>query len=228
MSIHVAILYQRYIKLILNGHKTVESRLTRTARAPFGRIQPGQRIYFKASCGPMMATAVAGAVRAFENLSPDRIDRLRKRWNKRVCGNEDYWQSKQHSRFATFVSLNRVEAIEVGPQLAPSRGLAWFALDDDLDPIIELHLSAGAIRNRYVYVPRGEKRIVEGQMRLTLPDARKINTALTDRGLIHWRGWGRYFTTHDVVAGDIVRLIRTGRRQYRVDFSQRRRGRMRK
>ena len=71
MPVHVAILLRPYIKLILSGRKTVESRLTITPRAPFEGIKPGDRIFFKASAGPYMATAVADAVaRAAEARRP--------------------------------------------------------------------------------------------------------------------------------------------------------------
>ncbi len=68
MAQHVAILYKRYIDLILAGRKTVESRLTKGLIEPYGRIEPGDRIWFKVTSGPFMATAIADAVAFHEGL----------------------------------------------------------------------------------------------------------------------------------------------------------------
>ena len=66
MPVHVAILMRRYLDLVLAGRKTIESRLTRTSRAPYEQIHAGERIYFKVSAGPFMATAVVYAVTCFD------------------------------------------------------------------------------------------------------------------------------------------------------------------
>jgi len=50
--IHVAILKPGYIQAILAGTKTIESRLTKTAQPPYGKVVTGERLYLKASGGP--------------------------------------------------------------------------------------------------------------------------------------------------------------------------------
>src|SRR5690606_5364590 len=99
-----------YIRMMLDGRKTVESRLTRMNRAPFRAIEAGDRIYFKASSGPFMATAVADAVAFYDELNPAAIAKLKQRYNDRVCGDDAYWQWKRTSRYATFVELREVQA----------------------------------------------------------------------------------------------------------------------
>jgi ASC-1-like (ASCH) protein len=122
MPVHVAILLKPYIRLILDGTKTVESRLTVTPRTPYQRIRPGDRIFFKASSGPFMAEAVADRVEFHENLTPQAVARLKRKHNAQVCGDEAYWQWKAHSRYATFIWLRDVKATDRGPAIPPSRG----------------------------------------------------------------------------------------------------------
>lgn len=133
MPSHVAILWPQYIRLILSGKKTVESRLTITSRPPYRAIEPGDRIYFKASSGPFMATAVAAKVEFHEGLTPDKIDALRKRHNDAVCGDAEFWERKRGSRYATFIKLRDVKPIADAdaPKIMPSRGLAWFVMGDN-------------------------------------------------------------------------------------------------
>ena len=224
MSIHVAILLPPYIRLILAGRKTVESRLTQRPLPPYRTIQPGERIYFKASSGTFQATARAADVTCYDNLTPTQILVLQKRHNAAVCGEARYWQGKRHSRYATFITLREVAPTAIGPAIAPSSGLAWFTLPDSADPapttsattspIIDIPLTAGALRNHYLRLPQ----LAPGPIQLTLPDACVIASELNARKMVRWRRWGPYFAAHALKPGDLVRLVPIADRQYRVCF----------
>ncbi len=161
LMLHVAILLKPYIQLILSGAKTLESRLTVTPRTPYRRIAPGERIYFKASSGPYMATAIAGAVEFHENLTPSRIEALRRRHNAAVRGQPEYWKFKRSSRYATFIRLRDVRATSTGPEMPPSRGPAWFTLPEPttapkpapLPEAFDIKLTRSAFTTRVLRVP---------------------------------------------------------------------------
>ena len=129
MTDHVAILFKRYIELILEGRKTIESRLTKTRKRPYRRITPGDRIYLKCSSGPYMAKAVAGDVRFLDGLTPRRVAALRRELNHKICGDPAYWRLKSPSRYGSLIDLCQVEPTDRGPCLGPSQGMAWFILD---------------------------------------------------------------------------------------------------
>jgi hypothetical protein len=234
---HVAILLPRYTTLILRGHKTIESRLTLRPLPPFGVVKTGDVVYFKASGGPFRAVARAGRVWCFDRLTPAAVDRLRDRFDRRVCGDAAYWQAKADSRYATFIELRRVQPAADGPRLAPSRGPAWFVLDHagqdtaSQPPIVTL--TAAALRNTYVRVPRpseggslpADARASDGRpgrpIDLLLPDGTTVRTDIV-RGMLRWRGWSSLFRVHDIAAGDQIRFEALGRRRYRVVFSRKR------
>ena len=219
MPIHVAILFRKYIEMILAGTKTVESRLTITPRPPYRTINPGEVIYFKASSGPFMASAVAAAVEFHDGLTPAKVAGLQKKWNPRVRGDDEYWRWKRNSRYATFIELRGVRAIApgAGPNIPPSRGPAWFTLDDTMAPKpLEVLLTAGAIRNGYVPAPPGMK-AGDGKIHLMLPDGRAVETDVYARRF-RWRGWRGFFQSLGLRAGDRVRLEPIGPRKYRVSF----------
>jgi len=177
--IHVAILMKPYVEMILSGRKTIESRLTKTARAPYGVIERGERIYFKQSAGPFRATAVVDEVLCVDGLTPRRVRRLKKIYNSGICGDDQFWEWKRDSNFVTLVWLREVEQVKFGPSLNPQRGIAWLTLDEKMDvypecvcerngdsqlpygveecdasvlPIV-INLTAGNVRNSHVRVP---------------------------------------------------------------------------
>ena len=207
MSVHVAILLRPYIRMILAGVKTMESRLTRAALPPVGRLKPGERLYFKASGGPYLARARAAEVLEFRDLTPTGVDRLRRDHDAAVRGTPDYWRSKRNCRYATLARLSEVEPIAVGPSMPPSSGLAWFVLDEGADPVLDLPLSPGAVRNRYVRVPAAARGFFgAGEFDLGLPDGVEVRTAIDTRGMLRWRGWGAWFSAQGLLSIRFVRV----------------------
>jgi len=238
MPYHVAILLRRYVKLLLAGRKTVESRLTKSPRAPFGLIEAGQRIFFKASSGPFMATAVAHEVASLDDLSPRRVDELQRQFNDAVCGDDDYWAMRRDCRYATFVSLREVQAVSRGPTIKPSRGPAWFCLDGNdaatappaVPTCFEVTLTAGAIRNQYLRIGRrthafpakhygGERAGDAGApITLELPGGEQLVSDLTPTGMLRRRGFGVVFAAHRVEPGDRARFVELAPDRYCVTF----------
>ncbi len=218
MSIHVAILKRPYLKLILAGRKTVESRLTRTAQPPYGRIVTGERIFLKASAGPFMATALAGQVEQHDGLTPGAIARLQSRHNHAVCGDPAYWKLKRDSRFAVFIRLKQVEPIEVGP-VYPKSMRAWHVLDEALSPLMDIPLTDGAIRNRYIALTRSSDKMRCRPLTLHMPDGSEVETGFADgKPRIRWRGWARYYQQYEMIPGDTVRFVAVAPGRYRVSF----------
>ena len=125
MTTHLAVLHRRYLDNIIAGDKTIEMRLTRTRRAPFGKITTGDTIYFKQSSGPIRAVATAGKVQTLIDLTPERIAELRERYNKKITGTDDTWANKQHARYGTLIWLRDIRQTSEGPVVPPLFGAAW-------------------------------------------------------------------------------------------------------
>lgn len=111
MHKHLAILKRPYLKAIIDGNKTIEARLTKTKCPPFGQIVTGDVIYLKQSSGAVCATAKVGDVQIYENLNSLEIGEIKKLYNKQICGDQRYWQSKSGSRYALLVWLKDIKKI---------------------------------------------------------------------------------------------------------------------
>ena len=178
-----------------------------------------------------MATAIAARVAFYEDLTTQKLRGLYKRYNKKVCGDRSYWTRKRHCRFATFITLGDVEPTQSGPALKPSRGIAWFVLDQfKANGEVAVKLTAGAIRNHYLRLTRIVDRFPADAIgsatrqkpglpiHLLMPDSREIETDITDDHMIRWRGWSAYYREHDLRPGDVVHFVHLDRRRYRVHF----------
>ncbi len=233
MASHVAILLAPYLELLLSGRKTVESRLYRQQREPFGCIAPGEVIWFKQSAGPYRARATARQVHFTQPRSPDDMAQLQARWNDRVCGDDAYWQWKAQSRYAVFIELKDVQAVATGPRLPKSQGRAWFVLPD-APPLLpvplpaqpapgmtidRVTLTAGALRNNYVPAPPQLRTLAQRgkPTTLLLPDGVLVPALVRGR-LFRFRGWGPYFATAGVTPGSQIGFEPAGRGRYRVRF----------
>ncbi|MBX2853123.1 MAG: hypothetical protein KTR15_15420 [Phycisphaeraceae bacterium] len=216
--IHVAILKPGYIDAILEGRKTIESRLTKAMQPPHGRVEPGERLFFKASGGPFMATALAGGVQLFEDLQAGGLKCLRKRYNKQIGGDDTYWELKKDSRLATLIELKQAEPIDVGPKYKVAYMKAWYVLDEALSPLRDWTITPGALRNRYACLPTAEtSKGKPGQaITLELPGGEVVDTELARGRMLRWRGWGSVYESAGARAGDVLRFVALCPKRYAV------------
>ena len=111
MNHHLAILKKQYLDAILTGRKTIESRLYQTKQKWLSQVSAGDKIFLKASSGPVMATAIVDKVKYYENLTAGQIAQMQKQHNQQILGDEQYWQEKMSSQFGILVWLKDVRPI---------------------------------------------------------------------------------------------------------------------
>ena len=234
---HVAILRPPYLRKILAGTKTIESRLTRHPIPPWQGITAGDMIYFKESSGPYRAVARAGEVRFIELHSPAQVQALAEQFNAQIGGAPEYWHLKRLSRYATLVTLDHVQPTHEGPRLAPSQGIAWFTLADHEANVLpegarfEITLGQAALRNSYVIVPRrmhtfpsacygGKNRCNAGvPVTLQFPGGRQVQTDLLGNGRFRWRGWRELLEAQQAaVPGVLIRFRELAPDRFSVRF----------
>ena len=232
--IHVAVLLKPYLDLILSGKKTVECRLTRQARDPYENIEPGERIYFKVSAGPYAAIAVVDHVICEDDLSPKRVNEIRRDYNHLIGGDAQFWDWKRTSRYCTLIWLKEVQSTDNGPHIRPLQGVAWLTLNEDPawrrverastvtksllgSDSFSIEVTPGNLRNNSLYVTKVMDRIPKWalggrnrkasakQMTLILHDGPTVQTDVVEpRNLLRTRVWGPWFKRHGVKQGDHV------------------------
>lgn len=106
-TLHLAILQQPYLRLIVEGAKTIESRFNKRNRAaPYGRVAVGDLVLLKESGRPITDYFFAAAVNSFR-LSEGVIDEVRRQYGAGICAQdeEEFWRQKASSRYCTLVEV---------------------------------------------------------------------------------------------------------------------------
>lgn len=78
------------LEKILSGEKTAESRWYKSKRSPWGVIHAGDILWFKDSGEPVTAKARVVRVLQFDNLSPEKTNRILKKYGRQDLGIADY------------------------------------------------------------------------------------------------------------------------------------------
>lgn len=126
---HLAIVTPHIAERLLSGEKTIESRLYRSRRPPFGTISVGDTVYFRAVGGLVFARSTARRVEQHTDLTPAAIAALRRAWSREIAAQPDYWRAKRHSRYAVLIWLEHIRpARRPAIHIARQFGSAWITL----------------------------------------------------------------------------------------------------
>jgi ASC-1-like (ASCH) protein len=135
---HVAIMQPSWglLPKIIAGTKTVESRWYVQRRAPWGRINPGDKVYFKNAGAPVTVRAFVSGVRQFDNLTPAKVQELLGTYGQQdglAAGELPlFYERFKAKRYCILVSLDRVEQIAPFQIDKSGYGLqsAWLSVPD--------------------------------------------------------------------------------------------------
>lgn len=115
---HIAIMRKSwgFTDKILSGDKTIESRWYKTKRAPWGKIQPNDTVYFKNSGEPIKLRAGVDSVLQFENLTPVRIKEILARYGLQIgIGPAEipkFYELFKNKRYCILVFLKNATSIK--------------------------------------------------------------------------------------------------------------------
>lgn len=134
---HVAILNKQnqWLRKILAGEKTIESRWYQTKRAPWNNIKAGEIVYFKNSGEPISAKAEIEKVLLFNHPTEQEIHNLLKNYAKAICIDETYKKEYQKYNYIILIFLKNPQSIK--PFHINKHGYgnmtAWITVEDIKD-----------------------------------------------------------------------------------------------
>lgn len=130
---HLAILKKshRILDKILTGEKTIESRWYKTRRAPWGRINKGDLVYFKNSGEDVSVVAKVSKVEEYE-VGPAEIYTLLEKHFSQLGVGMEYYETIKNQKYCILVHLEKVCFVNPFPVDKTGYGnmSAWISLPD--------------------------------------------------------------------------------------------------
>lgn len=135
MTDHLVILQSPWLERIVDGRKSVEFRASDRRIAPHGRVSRGDRLWMKASGGPLMATALVSRAESrgpfqepelaefLEHIHGDPADALDTSWRERLL-------TQQHVTLIWTRAVRRIPDVDVR-DLRGRRQDSWQFLTDE-------------------------------------------------------------------------------------------------
>lgn len=112
-GIHLAVFVEPYLRFILDGKKTVESRFSVNRIAPYEKVRKGDIIILKRSSGPVVGLCEVSDV-WFYRLDPKSWNDIKKEFTQSLCAQDpEFWSTRKHASYATLMKVRHVE--EIGP-----------------------------------------------------------------------------------------------------------------
>lgn len=127
VALHLAILVNPYLQLLLDGHKTIESRFSANRRAPYDQVQNGDVVLFKRSGGPITGIGLVVDT-MFYQLTPHILSQIREEFATELgISDPSFWSDRERAAFATLLRLSHVRTLRPIPYLKRDQR-AWIIL----------------------------------------------------------------------------------------------------
>lgn len=127
--IHVAYMKKSWkmIPKILSGEKTIESRWYKTRRVPWGKIRPGDTVYFKNSGEPVTAKAKIVKVLQFSDLAIKKTREILGKYGTEIGVDDSFFEIVKDKKYCLLLFLAKPKKIK--PFLISKKGFgamtAW-------------------------------------------------------------------------------------------------------
>jgi hypothetical protein len=114
---HIAIMQKSWglTEKIVTGQKTLESRWYNVKYAPWGRISPGDTIYFKNIGEPITIQAEVEKVCYFSDLTPVRVQTILEAYGNEIGIEEadipTFFEKFEHKRYCILIYLKHAQRI---------------------------------------------------------------------------------------------------------------------
>lgn len=119
-AIHLAVLVEPFLKYVLEGTKTIESRFSLNRCAPYEKVSDGDVVLLKAASGPVVGICLVGRTWHYQ-LDDERRADIRTRFAKPMCAEAPaFWRARQAASFATLLEVHEARTLP-NPMKCPKR-----------------------------------------------------------------------------------------------------------
>lgn len=128
---HIAYFTKKYLDLIIEGKKTIESRFSKTRRAPFHKVRKDHIIALKQVGGDIIGHFVTDGVLY---ITGPNIEKIKRTMNSKILEEDDYWNLKENSNYATLIEIGEITIYENPfPFKSKKAQSAWIVIEEKKD-----------------------------------------------------------------------------------------------
>lgn len=110
-SLHLAVFVEPSVNLLMSGRKSIESRFSLNAAAPFKQLFPGDLVLLKRSGEEVVGIGRVGQVRHYER-SECSWEKIRQAYQEQLCATEDeFWNRISDAGYASLIWFDQVRAL---------------------------------------------------------------------------------------------------------------------
>lgn len=127
-NIHLGVFSEPCLRYMLEGKKTIESRISKKKIAPYQKITKDDIVVVKKSGGGVVAYFTIKEVK-FIDLNEISINDIKNKYSNDLCVSEEFWERKKDSSYATLMFIDRLVKLE--PFKIDKKGMqTWIVLDN--------------------------------------------------------------------------------------------------
>ncbi len=114
---HIAIMQKSWglTENIVSGQKIIESRWYKVKHPPWGKITPGEKIYFKNTGEPVAIQAEVDKVLYFSDLTPGKVQEILDRYGNEIGIAEPqlpkFFEMFRHKKYCMLIYLKNAQRI---------------------------------------------------------------------------------------------------------------------
>jgi hypothetical protein len=124
--VHLAIMIEPYLRLCLEGKKTIESRFSTRKIAPYHRIRAGDVMLLKRTGGPVVGICEV-ADSWFYELDSTSWRMIKTGYLKEIHADSDFWMEHESAAYATLIRVRNARSVDPIDLLKRDRR-AWVVL----------------------------------------------------------------------------------------------------
>lgn len=127
-KMHLGIFSQPFLKLMLDGKKTIDSRFSKNKIAPFDKISKYDVVIVKESSKKIVALFTVKEVLQF-TMKDTSLQSLKEKYNSKILADNEFWNNKEKtSNYATLIKIE--ELIKLKPFAINKVGMqSWIVLN---------------------------------------------------------------------------------------------------
>ncbi|MDE0313871.1 MAG: ASCH domain-containing protein [Candidatus Poribacteria bacterium] len=138
---HLAILTDPWLDLILDGHKTIETRISKVKLPPYEAVAVGDHVLMKQSGGPIKGAFEIEQIETYHadsNLDKLVFDEVFRENARQIYGFQEVMYAHRdalekkwcESKYATFIHVENVQRYDPDIPIKKTNRLAWVVLGD--------------------------------------------------------------------------------------------------